>query len=124
MDKPAARTVPGLLDEMAERFGDRNFVTDHRRTLSYTEFREETGRLAKGLHALGVRRGDKVAILMGNQVEWLLVAFAVTTLGGTLVAMNTWWRNTELQHALLSSDSSVLVMVDRYLRNDYVAVMR
>ncbi len=124
MDLPRARTFPGLMDEMAERYGERNFVTDFRRRLSYNEFRAEVRQLAKGLHALGVRRDDKVALLMGNQAEWLVIDFAVTLLGGVLVAVNTWWKHSELHHALGSTDSSVLIMVDRYLGNDYSAAMR
>ncbi len=121
MQMPSARTLPGLLEEMSRRFGDRNFITDHQRRLSYAEFLAEARVIAKGLHALGVRRGDKVAILMGNQAKWLLVDFAVTMLGGVLVALNTWWRHEELHSALASSDSSMLVMVDKYIKNDYVA---
>src|SRR5690606_14661004 len=94
------------------------------RTWTYAEFLEETRRLAKGLHALGVRKGDKVAVLMGNQVEWLLVDFAVTMLGGVLVALNTWWRQKELQHALVLTDTSFLVMVDRYVNDDYLEQFR
>jgi len=124
MKMPAARTHSGLLDEMAECHPARNFVTDQTRRLTFSEFRDETRQLAKGFHALGVRKGDKVAILMANQVEWLLADFAVTMLGAVLVALNTWWRRSELLHALSSTDASVLVMTDRYLRNDYAGAMR
>ena len=123
MEMPASRTMPALIDELVARYPDRNFLTDGDRRLSYREFRAESRRLARGFHALGVRRGDKVALVMGNQLEWLLVDFAVTMLGGVLVALNTWWRRTELQHALAISESSVLVMVDRYLSSDYTAVI-
>lgn len=123
MDIPSARTLPGLMDEMTRRYGGRNFVTDHRRRLSYSEFRQEVHAVAKGLYALGVRRDDKVAILMGNDAEWLVVDFAVTLLGGVLVAVNTWWKKNELIHALASTDSSVLVMVEKYINNDYVALL-
>ena len=123
MEMPASRTMPALIDELVARYPDRNFLTDGDRRLTYQEFRAECRRLARGFHALGVRRGDKVALLMGNQLEWLLVDFAVTMLGGVLVALNTWWRRTELQHALAISESSVLVMVDRYLSSDYTAVI-
>ena len=123
MEIPEARTLPGLMDEMAARYGARNFVTDGRRRVSYAEFRAEVRQLACGLHALGVRRDDKVALLMGNQAEWLVVDFAVTLLGGVLVAVNTWWKHSELQHALASTDSTVLVMVDSYLGNDYTAAL-
>ena len=124
MEMPVARTLPRLLDEMAERYPARNFVTDQTRRLTFSEFRDEARQLAKGFHALGVRKGDKVAILMANQAEWLLVDFAVTMLGGVLVALNTWWRRSELHHALASTDTNVLVMIDRYLRNDYAGAMR
>jgi fatty-acyl-CoA synthase len=123
MNLPRSRTFAGLLDEMAERFGERNFVTDRDRRLSYAQFRAEVRQLAKGLHALGVRRDDKVALIMGNQAEWLVADFAVTLLGGILVAVNTWWKQGELQHALASTDTSVLLMVDSYLGNDYTAAL-
>ena len=73
MHLPKEKTFPGLMDEMAERFGDRNFVTDHKRKLSYKEFRVEVHQLAKALSAIGVRKDTKVALLMGNQIEWLVI---------------------------------------------------
>jgi fatty-acyl-CoA synthase len=118
---PASRTVPALLAEMAARHPARLFVVDGDLRLSWAEFLAETRRVAKGLQALGVRRGDRVAILMGNQAEWLLTQFAAATLGATAVAVNTWWRARELEHALALSEASVLVMVGRYLRHDYAA---
>ena len=124
MDIPTSRTMPALLAETVARFGDRNFVTDGERRLTYAEFQAEARRIAKGLHALGVRRGDKIALLMGNQLEWLLVDFAVVMLGGVLVALNTWWRQRELHYALEIADASILVMVDRYITNDYLAALR
>jgi fatty-acyl-CoA synthase len=124
MKMPAAKTFPAIMDEMAQRFGDRNFLTDHRRRVTYAEFRAETRRLAKGFHALGVRKDDKVAILWSNDIEWLMIDFAIASLGAVLVAVNTWWRQSELHHALGSTDSSVLVMVDRYIGNDYTASLR
>lgn len=124
MDMPASRTLPRLLSEMAGRYPDRSFLTDGVRRMSYAEFLAEARSMARGFHALGVRKGDKVAVLMGNQLEWLLTQFAVTMLGGVLVALNTWWRQAELRHALALSDASVLVMVDRYLGNDYAAELR
>jgi len=121
MQMPAGRTLPGLLDEMAGRYPERVFLIDGDRRLTYAEFRAEARRLARSFHALGVRRGDKVAILMGNRAEWLLVDFAVTMLGAALVALNTWWRQRELHHALQLSDARLLVMADRYLKHDYIA---
>ena len=46
MKIPAARTFAGLMDEMSNRFGERNFATDFHRKLSYLEFRNEVRTLA------------------------------------------------------------------------------
>lgn len=124
MDRPAARTVPLLLAEIAARHPDRNFITDVDRRASFARAHVRARRLAKSFHALGVRRGDTVALLMGNQLEWLDVFFAVTMLGGVVAAVNTWWRRRELVHALAISDASILVMVDRYVGNDYAGELR
>ncbi|MES2536749.1 MAG: AMP-binding protein [Pseudomonadota bacterium] len=121
---PVSRTLPTLLDEMANRFPNRQFLTDYQRSWTYASFRHDVRTTAKGLHGLGVRPGDKVGILMGNQAEWLLTAFAVVTLGAVAVPVNTWWRARELQHALELAEVSTLIMADRYLTNDYTAELR
>ncbi len=123
MNKRYNQTLPDLLSEMVQRFGDRTFVIDHTSRRTYREFAADVMQAAKGLHALGVRRGDKVALLMGNQIEWLVIHFAVASLGAVLVPINTWWKRRELEHALHDSASSVLCMVDKYLNNDYVGTL-
>ena len=121
MQMPRSRTVPALLTEMARRQPDAPFLVDGDVRLSYADTQAAARDVAKGLYALGVRRGDHVAVLMGNRREWLLTAFAVTALGGTLVALNTWWKAGELHHALDLSDTAVLVMESRFGSRDYVA---
>ena len=78
---------------------------------------------AKGLHALGVAKGDKVAILMGNKPEWIIADLAICLLGGIMVAVNTWATSRELQHILAHSDSTLLIASDRYLKYDYFAML-
>lgn len=114
-------SLPSLLASLAAEQPDAIFLIDGERRFGFAQFRADARRLAKSLHALGVRRGDRVAILMGNRAEWLLVDFAVTTLGATLVALNTWWKARELHHALTVSGAAVLIMADRYHSQDFVA---
>ena len=123
MKMPDARTLPGLMDEMAARYPDREFVIYREERLSYARFRERSREVAKAFHALGVREGDTVALLMGNQTEWLLVAFAVAMLRARLLSVNTWWQARELQHALAHAEADYLVMVDHYLRQDYLETL-
>ena len=78
MQPPDAKTIPDLLDELADRYPDHEALVGGETRLSYRELRDAVRRLAKGLHALGVRRGDKVGLLMGNRPEWILADFAIT----------------------------------------------
>ena len=121
---PRARTVPALLGELAVRHPDIEFVVGAGRRLRYPEFRDEARRFARALHALGVRRGDKVAILMGNRPEWLIANFAILSLGAVMVSLNTWATRRELAYMLDHSDTSVLVAVDRFLGQDYTAMLQ
>ena len=120
---PRSRTVPSLLSELAERHPDVEFVVGGGRRLRYPEFEAEARRFARGLHALGVRRGDKVAILMGNRPEWLVADFAILALGAVMVSLNTWATRRELAWMLDHSDTSVLVTVDRFLGQDYTGAL-
>jgi ABC-type multidrug transport system ATPase subunit len=88
---PRSRTLPDLLDEMAARRPAREFIVGGETRLTYAETRARVRQLAKGLYQLGVRRSDKVALLMDNRVS-TLVDFAVTLLGATLVPVSTWSR--------------------------------
>jgi fatty-acyl-CoA synthase len=124
MKMPDARTMPGLMDEMAERYPDREFLVYNDERLTFAQFRERARETAKAFHALGVREGETVALLMGNQTEWLLIAFAVSLLRARLLSVNTWWQARELQHALGHAEAEYLVMVDHYLRQDYVAMLK
>ena len=123
MRPPDAKTIPDLLDELAERYPDQEALVGGETRLSYRALHADVRRLAKGLHALGVRRGDKVALLMGNRPEWILAAFAIVLLGGTMVAINTWATRRELAHLLTHSDTKVLITVDRFLKYDYLETL-
>ncbi|HAM55367.1 MAG TPA: AMP-dependent synthetase, partial [Candidatus Rokubacteria bacterium] len=111
MEPPRSRTLGDLLDEMALRHPDGEAVVFGGDRLTYGEYRARVRALARGLHRLGVRRGDKVALLMGNRTEWLLVNFAVTLLGATLVPVSTWSAARELEYVLAHAEATTLVTV-------------
>jgi fatty-acyl-CoA synthase len=70
-----------------------------------------------------VRRGDRVAILFGNQPEWLAAAFGALSLGAVVVPLNTWSKGAELEWTLRHCGVSALITVDRFLRQDYAGLM-
>ncbi len=124
MEMPKAKTAMALIDEMAARHPKREALVGGEARYSWAEFRQAVRTLAKGLHAVGVRRGDKVAILMGNRPEWLIADFAIMALGGVMVAANTWATARELAYQLSHSETKLLILSDRFLKRDYAALMK
>jgi fatty-acyl-CoA synthase len=122
---PRSRTLPDLLDEMAERQPARELVVDARgvQRLTYAATRGHARDLARGLARLGVRRGDTVALLMSNRPEWLLVDFAVALLGATLVPVSTWSRPRELEYVLNHCEAATLLTIPRFGGQDYLGAL-
>jgi len=121
---PVSRTIPALLEEQAGKFGEREAIVAGVQRLSYTALRKEVRRTAKGLMALGIQRGDHVAILMGNRIEWVLAFLALQQLGATSVGLNTWATQREMAFALAHAEVSCLIAVDQFRRNDYRAMIK
>jgi fatty-acyl-CoA synthase len=121
MGMPVARTIPAFLDEFAAKFPDRQALVDSDRSFTFRTLRDRVQHLARSLLALGVKQGDKVAILMGNRAEWVLMDFAITTIGAVMVGVNTWSTTRELEYVLSHSDTTVLITADRFLKSDFLA---
>ena len=121
---PVGRTVPDLIDELARRFPEREAVVGSGARYTYAQLHREVRHIARALHGLGVRPGDKVAILMGNRPEWIVADLAAASLGAIVVGVNTWATVRELEYILANSDSKILITVPRFLRHDYVAALR
>ncbi len=115
-------TIGDLLDQTAKWnpaheaivYPDRPF----RKT--YGEFKELCDRLAKGFMALGIQKGDHLAIWSTNLPEWLLVQFATAKIGAVLVTVNTNYKVFELEYLLRHSDASALVLMKGFKDSHYV----
>jgi fatty-acyl-CoA synthase len=123
MDIPRSRTMPDLLDEMTARHPGREFVIGGTERLTYAQFRTRARELARGFHRLGIGHAHKVALVMNNRPEWLLIDFALSILGATLVPISTWSKGRELEYVLNHCDATALVTIDRFLGQDYLAML-
>ena len=123
MRKPASRTAPDLMDEMAERFAGNDFIIDGDVRLTYAGFSGAVRDHAKGLYALGLRKSGRLAILMDNRVEWLIAYFAAMTLGGEVVALNTWSTGPELAYQIDHADVRFLIVECRVRERGLDAVL-
>ncbi len=118
-------TLGDLLDRQAERFGSRDALVhvEHGIRYTYAEFRDECNRVAKGLLALGVQKGDHIGIWATNYPEWIIAQFATAKIGAILVTVNPSYRTHELDYILRQSDTSTLLLIDSYRTSDYVGMI-
>jgi crotonobetaine/carnitine-CoA ligase len=107
--------VSKIIDDRAERFGDRLFVTSHAGDLTYGEMRERTKRVAGFLAAHGVEPGDRVATMLPASIDYLAAWFGVVWAGAVDVPINNDYRGGFLRHALADSEASVLIIQDRWV---------
>jgi len=86
-------------------------VRDYRqvRGLEHAEILLPSGQAAGLARDHGIGRGDRVAVLGANSLEWILTFWAVTALGGITVAMNGWWQADEILHGLEVAKPKLLV---------------
>lgn len=121
--KPVSKTIPALLNEQAERYGDLEALVGGGKRYTYRSLREEVRAFARGLSAMGIGTGSRVAILMGNKPEWLIADLAICSLGGVMISVNTWVTARELAYILEHSDADTLIFDDKFLKYDYVAML-
>lgn len=118
-------TIGDLLDEMAVKYPDHDAVlyTDRPFRKTYSQFRDLCNVLARGFLAMGVKKGDHVAIWATNYPEWLLAMFATAKIGAILVTVNTNYKIFELEYLLRQSDSSTLILIDGFKDCSYVDIL-
>jgi fatty-acyl-CoA synthase len=92
--------------------------------LSYGELLQRAKETAGGMHALGLRKGDHVAILMGNDEHWLTLFYGAALLGAVTVPVNTRFKAAELEFCLAQADCKALFYAPRFLNIDYEAMVR
>jgi fatty-acyl-CoA synthase len=118
-------TIGASLERAAAEHGDRPaLVSRHqRRRLIYRELDAEVDRVARGLLAAGLRKGERLAIWSPNRVEWALVQYATARVGVILVNVNPAYRTHELAYALRQSGSRMLIAARSFRDSDYVAAV-
>ena len=84
------------------------------RTLTYRQLERSVAELAGALHEMGVRRGDRVAVLMENSPELVEVFFATVNLGAVVVPVNFRLGASEIAYILADSGAAVLAASDRF----------
>ena len=115
-------TMGQLLDSTIAKYPDNDAVVypDRDFRLTYREFGESVDRLAMGLMALGVQKGEKVAVWATNIPHWVILQFATAKIGAVLLTVNTAYRSAELEYLLKQSECENLFLIGRHRDIDYL----
>ncbi len=118
-------TLGQLLDETVEKHPDNEAViyVDRDYRLTYREFSYVVDQMAKGLMALGVQKGEKVAVWAPNVPHWVALQFATAKIGAILLTVNTYYKKHELSYLLTQSQAENIFIVDGFRDTDYVQTM-
>ncbi len=128
------KTIGEFLEENNRRYGNQDAVVYCENGIRYDwhGLNQICDQAAKGFIALGINRGDHVAVFGTNRPFWLIVQLAVAKIGAVLVTINPEWKVQELEYVLKQSDSKALVMQDRFVKKsdgnvfeyDYVKIFK
>jgi len=125
-DRPLLElTIGDLLHRTAERYPDRLAVASRHQNarMSWSELSLAADRMARGLWALGIRRGDRVGLWSTNCIEWITMHMGCARAGAALVNINPAYRSHELGYTLERSRMKALFLWHRDKHADYAEIL-
>ena len=108
-------TVNALLDNALKQYGNAVFLRFHGISLSYGQVGGMLETLSKNLAHLGLKKGQRVAILLPNIPQFVLAYYAVLKIGGIVVALNPQYKPAELRFLLGDSQPEAVICLDSHL---------
>ena len=119
------KTLGQILNDTVAKYPDKDAVVyvDRDYRLTWSQFQEVVDDIAKGLLALGVTEGQKVAIWASNLPYWVALQFATAKIGAILLTVNTHYQRAELEYLLQQSETENLIVADRFRDNDFLATV-
>ncbi|MDD4875558.1 MAG: AMP-binding protein [Dehalococcoidales bacterium] len=104
-----------MLQEVVMRYGEKTAVVLGNRKLSYVELDEASNKVANALINIGVRKGNRVAILLSNSPEFIVIYFGIIKIGAIAVPLDTKYKTGELISLFNDSHPKVLVAESPFL---------
>ncbi|GAB6179515.1 long-chain-fatty-acid--CoA ligase [Desulfotomaculum defluvii] len=102
-----------FLDQSAKRYPVNTAIIFQNHQLTYTELKERVDRIATALHGLGVKKGNRVAIMLPNCPQVVIAYYAVMRLGAIAVMVNPLYSERDLAYILKDSQAEILIFLDQ-----------
>jgi len=116
-------TAAQMLAGVAARYPEREAIVAGDLRITYAEFWRQAQKTAAALAALGVGRGDHVAIWLPSRPSWLFAQYACAALGAVAVALNPRYKAHEVSYILRQSDAAALILADHLGPVDYLETL-
>ncbi|WP_116367427.1 FadD3 family acyl-CoA ligase [Parahaliea mediterranea] len=117
------RTVPEVVAQAAAEHGERIAIRDGATALSFAGLNAARLQAARALAAMGLNKGDCIAIWAPNMYQWIVAALGAQTIGGVLVPLNTRLKGSEAAYILRASGAKWLFTVPEFLGIRYPALL-
>src|SRR5438105_156555 len=111
------KSLYSLLEESAERFGDRPALAFFGNHITYTQLKRDVERFSAALASLGVEKGDRVGLLLPNCPQYVIAYYATVRIGAVIVGNNPLYTRRELMHQLKDAGIEVLIVLDQLYSN-------
>ncbi|WP_404473954.1 long-chain-fatty-acid--CoA ligase [Microbacterium aerolatum] len=111
--EPVTGSLSDLFDERVAQWSDRPAIAFFDRTLSYRELGDRVSRVANGLRGMGVKAGDRVALIMPNAPQHVIAFYAVLRLGAVVVEHNPLYTRDELEAQFRDHGADVVITWDK-----------
>ena len=106
------KSVVDTFNEVTEKWKDKTAVIFYGRKVSYKELRDQVDRFAAALHDLGIKKGDKIALLLLNSPQFIIAYYGALKAGATLTAISPVYVSPEIKYQIEDSGARMLVCLD------------
>ena len=110
-------TIADRVEESAQRFAERPCIYFGDQIWNYRSFNQRVNQVAHAAYALGVRKGDVVALAMENRPEFFFTWFGLSKLGAVVAFLNTHVTGRALQHAISVTEAKIVIVGEECLHN-------
>src|ERR1044071_3948870 len=119
-----AQTLGEVLERQARGRGTAEAIVTPTRRITYEDLYLRARSAATTMHTLGIRHGDRVGILMGNDEKWLALFYGAALLGAVTVPVNTRFKTAEIDFCLKQANCKALFYVPRFLNIDFRSMIK
>jgi long-chain acyl-CoA synthetase len=106
------RSVVDTFNEVTDKWKDKTALVFYGRKMSYKELREQVDRFATALTDMGIKKGDKIALLLLNSPQFMIAYYGALKAGATLTAISPVYVSSEIKYQIEDSGSRMLICLD------------